>query len=221
MKNNKLYWVLGGVCAVSFLAHLCFYPSLPETIPTHWGFDGTVDGWGPKYTVLILALLPALIALMLRVLPAMDPKGKNYETFSKFYNGFAIGITVFLVCISWLPELALFGLLPDGSQILGIVLNAVLGISFIALGNYMPRIKQNYFFGCRTPWGLADEHNWNRTNRMGGITFVVMGIILLASIPFFGLLGSFGSGMLILVAALGGSAWIYIYSFLVFKGIMK
>lgn len=221
MMKNKMYWILGGVCAVSFLAHLCFYPSLPETIPTHWNFEGTVDGWGPQYTVLILALLPAFVMLMLRFLPSMDPKEKNYATFSKLYNGFAIGITVFLCCISWLPELSLFGLLPDGSQLLGIILNGVLGISFIALGNYMPRIKQNYFFGCRTPWGLADEHNWNRTNRMGGIVFVVMGIVLLASIPFFGLLGSFGAGVLILVAALGGSAWIYIYSFLVFKGIMK
>ena len=30
-------------------------------------------------------------------------------------------------------------------------------------------------FGCKTPWALNNEHNWNRTQRMGGIVFVVMG----------------------------------------------
>jgi len=31
---------------------------------------------------------------------------------------------------------------------------------FVILGNFMPNIKQNYTFGCRTPWALNDEHNW-------------------------------------------------------------
>ena len=60
-----------------------------------------------------------------------------------------------------------------------VLVSGGIGILFILLGNYMPRIKQNYTFGCRTPWALADEHNWNRTQRMGGITFVVMGVALL------------------------------------------
>lgn len=46
MNNKKLLIALGAVCLVNFIAHLCFYPSLPDTVPMHWGFDGQVDGWG-------------------------------------------------------------------------------------------------------------------------------------------------------------------------------
>lgn len=40
MNNKKLLIALGAVCLVNFIAHLCFYPSLPDTVPMHWGFDG-------------------------------------------------------------------------------------------------------------------------------------------------------------------------------------
>lgn len=54
MKRNKLFWGLLIFCAINFAAHLCFYGSLPDVVPTHWGADGQVNGWGPKSTVLIM-----------------------------------------------------------------------------------------------------------------------------------------------------------------------
>ena len=61
MKRNKLFWGLLIFCAINFAAHLCFYGSLPDVVPTHWGADGQANGWGPKSTVLIMAALPALL----------------------------------------------------------------------------------------------------------------------------------------------------------------
>ena len=37
MKKNKLFWILTVVCVLNFAAHLYFYPSLPDIVPTHWG----------------------------------------------------------------------------------------------------------------------------------------------------------------------------------------
>ena len=79
----------------------------------------------------------------------------------------------------------MFGKLPDNSSLIGILVCGGIGVLFIILGNFMPQIKQNYTFGCRTPWALNDEHNWQRTQRMGGYTFVIMGISLLV-IAFLG-----------------------------------
>ena len=47
MKRNKLFWGLLIFCAINFAAHLCFYGSLPDVVPTHWGADGQANGWGP------------------------------------------------------------------------------------------------------------------------------------------------------------------------------
>ena len=56
---------------------------------------------------------------------------------------------------------------------------------------------------------------------MGGITFVVMGVALL----FLGLFAkALGEGLTLgalLVVIFGGVIWIYVYSFLVFKKIMR
>ena len=123
--------------------------------------------------------------------------------------------------MTWLTELTVFNMLPQSSNIVSLLVCGGIGLMFIIMGNFMPNIKQNYTFGCRTPWALNDEHNWQRTQRMGGITFVVMGITLIAVAFLAGLLGDTVTLILLLCAVCGGSAWIYLYSYLVYVGKMK
>ena len=55
----------------------------------------------------------------------------------------------------------------------------------------------------------------------GKYTFVVMGIALIAVAFLAGLLGDTVTLILLLCAVCGGSAWIYLYSYLVYVGKMK
>ena len=221
MKNKKLLFLMGLLCLVNLAGHLYFYPSLPDTVPIHWGFDGQPDGWGGKSSILFTASLPFAMLLLLAVLPRMDPKGKNFQRFQPVYRIFLILLTVFMCGVSWLSELTVYNVLPSGGSLVNTLVMGGLGLVLLVLGNYMPRIKQNYTFGCRTPWALNDEHNWNRTQRMGGIVFVVMGAVLLLVSVFATLLGETLTLALLLGALLGGSVWIFVYSYLVFIGKMK
>ena len=56
---------------------------------------------------------------------------------------------------------------------------------------------------------------------MGGYTFVVMGIVLLVLAFLGGLLGDIATLIVLLATVLGGSAWISLYSYLVYVGKMK
>ena len=221
MKNKKLLFLMGLLCLVNLAGHLYLYPSLPDTVPIHWGFDGQPDGWGGKSSILFTASLPFAMLLLFAVLPRMDPKGKNFQRFQPVYRIFLILLTVFICGVSWLSELTVYNVLPSGGSLVNTLVMGGLGLVLLVLGNYMPRIKQNYTFGCRTPWALNDEHNWNRTQRMGGIVFVVMGAVLLLVSVFATLLGETLTLALLLGALLGGSVWIYVYSYLVFIGKMK
>lgn len=221
MKKNKLFWILTVICVLNFAAHLYFYPSLPDIVPTHWGASGQVNGWGPKFTVLILAALPFAMLILFEVIHKIDPKHQNFEKFGKVWNLFVVLFTVMMAMFSWLSELAVFGKLPDSSNLVSILVCGGIGVLFIIMGNFMPQVKQNYTFGCRTPWALNDAHNWQRTQRMGGYTFIVMGIVLLVLAFLGGLLGDIATLAVLLVAVLGGSAWIYLYSYLVYVGKMK
>ena len=45
---------------------------------------------------------------------------------------------------------------------------AMLGVMFIFIGNYLPKVKQNRTLGIKISWALNNEENWNKTHRFGG-----------------------------------------------------
>ncbi len=69
---------------------------------------------------------------------------------------------------------------------LSLFLSILLGIMFVFMGNYLPKIKQNRTLGIKVSWTLNNEENWNRTHRFGGKVWVIGGVILLFSVflPF-------------------------------------
>ncbi len=84
MKRNKLFWGLLIFCAIDFCgAYLLL--SLPAGCYAYpVGTDGQANGWGPKSTVLIMAALPALMLILMAVLPAFIPSTrimKSYEAY--------------------------------------------------------------------------------------------------------------------------------------------
>ena len=221
LKLGPLFWVLLAVCVVNMVGHLAVYPAMPDTVPTHWGASGEVNGWSSKQSNLIFCVLPLILLLLMEVVRRIDPKHQNVERFGKVWNIFITLFVLFTCGMTWLTELTVFDVLPGSSNMISIVVCGGIGVMFVILGNFMPNIKQNYTFGCRTPWALNDEHNWQRTQRMGGYTFVVMGIVLLVLAFLGGLLGDIATLIVLLATVLGGSAWISLYSYLVYVGKMK
>ena len=77
---------------------------------------------------------------------------------------------------------ALFLALSLGFEFsVGALVSGILGVSFIVIGNYLPKCKQSHTVGIRLPWTLNSEENWNKTHRLGGYTMVVGGIVIFAT----------------------------------------
>ena len=96
------------LCVLNVVAHLAAMPGLPERIPMHWGVDGGVNGWGPRWMASVLGALPLTFLALFYVVPRIDPKGAAYAKFGGFYQGFVISFTVFMCAISWLGELTVW-----------------------------------------------------------------------------------------------------------------
>ena len=62
------------------------------------------------------------------------------------------------------------------------ILPIFIGLLFIAIGNYFPKIKRNYTMGIKLPWTLNSDENWRRTHRLGGICFIIIGLSLILSV---------------------------------------
>ena len=95
----RVWVVLMLLCVLNVVAHLAAMPGLPERIPMHWGADGGVNGWGPRWMASVLGALPLTFLALFYVVPRIDPKGAAYAKFGGFYQGFVISFTVFMCAI--------------------------------------------------------------------------------------------------------------------------
>jgi len=56
------------------------------------------------------------------------------------------------------------------------------GVLLMVLGNYMGKLRKNFFIGIRTPWTLASDAVWERTHRLAGWLFVLAGVVVVAGV---------------------------------------
>lgn len=105
-----------------------------------------------------------------------------------------------------------------GAEIeVGIIVSILIGILFIALGNYMPKLQQNYTVGIRIPWTLNSEENWNRTHRLGGKMFICGGFLLIIAGFAGSIMGDSGTLAALIAIILLCSGVPSVYSFCLYK----
>jgi len=87
-----------------------------------------------------------------------------------------------------------------------------IGLLFIFVGLMLNKAKRNYFIGIRTPWTLANDVVWQKTHRLGSKLFILAGILTLL-----GLLFPDQAFWILMIAVLGATLIVLVYSFLAFK----
>ncbi len=165
---------------LSMVASLYFYANFPERVPTHWNYQGEIDSYSNKtFGAFFFPALILGIYLLFLALPYLDPKKARYEQFSKVYHIFKGIFVLFMTAIYFFASFSALGYqIPIGT-----IIPAALGILFLIMGNYLGKIKPNWFMGIRTPWTLSNEEVWNKTHRLGGKLFMLMGLGMLLG-PF-------------------------------------
>ena len=59
------------------------------------------------------------------------------------------------------------------------LLFGLLGVAMIIFGNIMPKLRMNSVAGLRTVWSMKNETTWKKSQRFGGISFIIGGIIII------------------------------------------
>ena len=181
MKASKKEMILSVVlCLLPIVLGLILWGKLPEQVPTHFGLNNEPDGYSSKaFAVFGLPLfMAALDALCLFGLSS-DPKADKH---SKVLDRMML---YFIPCLSILVS-SLCLLIAIGKNInLALIIQLLIGVTFVVIGNYLPKCRQNYTMGIKLPWTLNDEDNWNYTHRLGGFVWVIAGFVELVN-AFFG-----------------------------------
>lgn len=167
-------WI-GPVVIVAMLVFTAVvYSSLPERIPAHWNLDGEVDGWSSRLWGSLLApLVSAGVWVLLPLLRRVDPRRSNYERFESTFWLLVNLLVVFFAAVHVMTLGVALGWTIDVTR----VVTVVAGLLMAMLGNYMPRLRSNWWMGIRTPWTLESESVWRSTHRLAGITFVIGGLV--------------------------------------------
>ncbi|MGB5627689.1 MAG: SdpI family protein [Woeseiaceae bacterium] len=172
MRTNVICLIFIAI-AIAVAAYL--YPSLPEQIPTHWNFEGEVDDYTPKpWGVLVMPLAAVFVFFIMKLIPIISPRGFRTDQFTGVVNIFTVTMVGFMSAVALLVLLAASGRNIHMNE----MIYAGIGVLFIVLGNYLGKVRKNFFIGIRTPWTLASDEVWSRTHRLGGWIFVLIGFFM-------------------------------------------
>lgn len=148
---------------------------LPDTarLATHWGFDGRVNGtmskeWG-------LVLMPAIalaLTTLLVLIPRIEPRRENLKASRKAFVALWLGGVAVLALCHALIVLGALGFVVDVPSALVLAIPAVIAIG----GNYLGKVRPNFFIGVRTPWTLSSDLSWEKSHRLLGRLFVLSAV---------------------------------------------
>ena len=181
MKTKKtVYYILMYLPLVVALIAL---PNLPEKIPAHYGFDNQVDRWGSKYETLLFPVISLLMGYFLLGMAKLAAKKEEHGENNKNVT-IIVGILV-LILFNALNVYSLYTSFNKVENLSFVSLDisqlvfGIIGILMIVTGNIMPKLRMNSTIGLRTHWSMKNEVTWKKSQHIGGISFIIGGIIII------------------------------------------
>lgn len=173
-ENKRTLIISSALTLLPILAGLILWNRLPDQIPSHWGFDGKIDGYSSKYLAVFgIPVFMLAIQWICTFATSLDPKNKGQ-------NKKAIRLVLWIIPVLSIFTACIIYASAFGKNIkLESVTPLFLGLMFIIIGNYLPKCKQNYTIGIKISWTLNDEANWNATHRFSGKLWVIGGLLLI------------------------------------------
>lgn len=185
MKKKIVFYILMFLPLAAVLIALHF---LPDQIPAHYDFDGQVTRWGSKYEALIFPAMTLLLGLIMLALTRFS--SKQEETGS---NNERVCLAVGIASMALLNAMTAYFLYTDFHAVQNLsamaldinqMMFGLLGIAMVVLGNIMPKLRMNSAVGLRTTWSMKNETTWKKSQRFGGISFIVGGAAIVVTCFF-------------------------------------
>jgi len=204
-------WIPILLIVAAVAATILYYPKLPETMTTHWSVSGEPNGFSSRlWGAWMLPVIMAAVWLIMRAIPHIDPRKANYEKFSGMYDAMVILILAFMLAMHIVLLMAATGA-PIRME--RVVMPSV-GVFIAIMGILIPKAHPNWFVGIRTPWTLTSDLSWERTHKIGGTLFVILGVLMVAS----SFVAPETAIWILVAAALGIVVFLFAYSYQVWKG---
>jgi immunity protein, SdpI family len=117
------------------------------------------------------------VAALFWAIPVIEPRRANILKSGKAYAVIWVGLVLLMAAI----DLAAIASALGASLDIRLVAFVGVGVLFIVIGNYLPKVRPNYMIGIRTPWTLTSDLSWQRTHRVGGRLVIIEGLVFIVA----------------------------------------
>lgn len=163
---------------------------MPDIAPAHYNAAGEVDRLGSKYESFIFPVATVVLGGFFLLVDKLVPRSKNekerkMEDVVIYISGvlttlYFVGMNIFFmgkgIAYGHSGTASVPGIdMVQTNSVCTILIGAVL----IILGNYMPKARVNALYGLRTKWSIANDRVWQKSQRFGGFSSVICGIVLI------------------------------------------
>lgn len=180
MRVKKI--VFYGLMFLPLISALIALQFLPEQIPAHYGFSNQVTRWGSKYEALIIPVVTAVLGYFFLGIAKIAAKQEEYGNNNE--NVCIVAGIVTLIIFNIMTGYALYASfhkienLSSDKLDVNQLLFGILGIAMIIIGNIMPKLRMNAVTGLKTKWSTKNETTWKKSQRFGGISYMIGGFAI-------------------------------------------
>ena len=203
--NVKSLVITSIVCLLPIILGSIFYNVLPKSIAIHWGINNNPNGYFSK-PAFVFGMPMIMVALQIFCCLCSDLSDKNPEANKKAVTVYKWIIPILTIILYIVTIMFALGNNLDIRKIVMIVL----GITFIISGNYMPKVRGDYYINLKAFWiKNKDEKLVNKAIKISAYTLIICGILCILSILFKPVVS-----VAIIVASIIYTLFIYLYVYL-------
>ncbi len=180
MKNKRSQGILWVAAILPLIMVAAVWTRLPEQVPLNWGFDGTIS-YGGRAILWGLAVINPLIVLLMTFAPRVDPRKENYQKFKGPYSALCLAVVLLMDAVMLIT---LAESLRPGTVNVYVMVQLMVAVLMMVIGNMMPKFRQTWFCGIKNAWTLSSERVWTRTHRLGGRLYFAAGAAMVVGAFF-------------------------------------
>lgn len=182
-RKTPAHWLdaasIAMVAAVVALALWVANHGPTGPIPVHYDLSGQADGWAPRSQVgWMLGGLAAVIGVAMAGLSLYARRAGDDARRRSLRMGQLVGLLSF----AGVTGMVAAPLLSSGAPSPGAQMAAMAAL-FLAIGAFLGRVGPNVAVGVRTPWNYKSRLAWERSNRLAGRLFFLLGLAGLVASP--------------------------------------
>ncbi len=223
--KKKLLWI---VTVLPMLVTAVVLRFMPDRIPMHYDLAGNIDRWGSKYENFIFPVIIIVMTIFwcafMRFFKKQQTESQDEKKVVEAKNNekiiyyVAVGMALMFGIMHYFFMYSAYmeakHEMNTAAIDINIVVNVLLGLFMIIIGNMMPKSRRNSTVGLRTTWSMYNDQTWQKSNRFGGKMLMAAGVLIIIEAFIFSGMLSVGImlGILIISACIS-----VVYSYKVYK----